>query len=424
MKRILIYKKIVENGEYDLFHSIDYTRLDQTIDTCYHGISPNWANRLWLQGILSEIYDPQNVYSFVTEEMSGDYINNNYDLIVLPMANIFWPGHIMAIENLAEIFEQIRIPTFVIACGVQADSYDALDDVVKQLRPSATRFIRAIYQTGGEFALRGAFTKEFFEKLGFRSAVITGCPSLFQCGRDLKIEFTPIEEASFKPVFNGKIEGVRAFLSYYPESEYFDQCNYFDLIYRPGLWKDGSPSALKRLVRRFGFDAVQLAADSRIQLFPEMPCWSQYMKEQCFSFSFGSRIHGNVMSILSDIPAIVWACDSRTREMAEFFDIPHIFEVPKPSDLYELYASADYQFFNQKFPQRYEEFEKFLSRCGIIDKINDHNLFFDYSKKNHPAFLPTPKVDISNQLSKNKRYYILDAIVYHFMQNCKSRICK
>lgn len=375
MKRILIYKKIIENGEYDILNNIDYNKISQTVKFKYKGISPNWANRLWLQGIYSEIISSENSCDFLQENMSIEEINNKYDLIILPMANIFWVGHIDSLEHLSEVFEKVKVPTFVIACGVQAESYDDLPTLIEQLKVPAQRFIRSIYKTGGEFALRGEFTKEFFDKLGFHSAVVTGCPSMYQFGRELKVNKLVVDRDVFKPIFNGRMSGISKFFKEYPTSIYFDQCDYFPLIYCTECWGNGGYKDIKKLVKKYGYDAVLLATQSRIKLFPEMQKWYSFLKSDTYHFSFGSRIHGNVMSILSGIPAVVWSCDSRTREMAEFFDIPHVPKVP--SDIYELYQKIDYAKFNKKFPERFDAFEQFLKKYDIVKQININNIFLD-----------------------------------------------
>lgn len=40
------------------------------------------------------------------------------------MANVFYIQCVPALKRLAEIFQKITVPTYVIACGVQADSFD------------------------------------------------------------------------------------------------------------------------------------------------------------------------------------------------------------------------------------------------------------------------------------------------------------
>ena len=85
------------------------------------------------------------------------------------------------------------------------------------------------------------------------------------------------------------------------------------------------------------------------------------------------------MPILAGIPATVVCIDSRTREMAEFFDIPHVsfqrnhrYSV---DDLLSAYELADYSEFNARFTERYHAFESFLQRNGIVDEINAENRF-------------------------------------------------
>ena len=38
MKRILIYKKVIENGEYDILKEIDYSEIANTVKTKYAGM--------------------------------------------------------------------------------------------------------------------------------------------------------------------------------------------------------------------------------------------------------------------------------------------------------------------------------------------------------------------------------------------------
>lgn len=65
--------------------------------------------------------------------------------------------------NWVIFFEKIKIPVFIISCGVQADSYEDLNDLVKSTGNVSKRFISTIYKTGGQFALRGWFTAEFLK---------------------------------------------------------------------------------------------------------------------------------------------------------------------------------------------------------------------------------------------------------------------
>ena len=90
------------------------------------------------------------------------------------------------------------------------------------------------------------------------------------------------------------------------------------------------------------------------------------------------------MPILSEVPALLYSCDARTREMAEFFDIPYMLPQKdnKRYDLYELYCQTNYEKFNKHFAEKFDNYEKFLKKCDLIDVINSDNIFMKRDKDN------------------------------------------
>lgn len=375
MARILIYKNVIPNGEYDIYRTIDYKRFREDVNErdCY-----NVGNRAWLQGILVALDNGENDVVFLTRDMTPSYINASFDFVVLPMANIFQTRYIADMERLAAFFSRITVPTYVIACGAQADSFDHLTELVESVRKPAFNFIRSIYKTGGEFALRGYFTKEFFEKLGFRSAVVTGCPSIYQAGEQLKIEKN-IGKNPIKPIYNGDIRILGRKLLKNKKAVYFDQDEFYGLLFALGADKNGmnKNTYIRVLIKKYGYKMVELAMERRAMLFLDIPIWQKYLIENDFNFSLGTRIHGNIISILSRIPALLYVCDSRTREMAEFYDIPAIQPSKKRRSLEELYELADYKKFNAGYPQHYRQFENFLVKSGLVTKLGAQNDLFN-----------------------------------------------
>ena len=133
--------------------------------------------------------------------------------------------------------------------------------------------------------------------------------------------------------------------------------------------------------------------------------WQDSFVREKISFSFGSRIHGNIMALLSGVPAVVVGFDSRTREMAEFYDIPCIqsFDDIKPKNLYALYESLDYSKFNNSFEKKYDSFENFLIKCGIVNKINTSNKYLNKYNGEYPT-----KSDYINKDIKKYAKRIID----------------
>ena len=385
MKRILVYRYI------DIFNKTDYKTVWRTFQKNYSGCCPNFGNKLWYQGLISEISSEDNFIDFYDKEMSIDMINSSFDFMLAPMANVFSVDFIFGIESFIEFINKLRIPVFVISCGASANSYDDLDELINSIGNISKKFIKAVYDTGGDLALRGYFTGEFFKRLGFLNPSVVGCPSLFQIGRGLKITNSKVEKEEFKVALNGDLKLAYHFLKKY-DGLFYDQDIMFRYLYDPTLFsKDDNclKNALKidRAFPDLGTFFADLLSDDRIRLIADMWDWQYSLINEGCVFSFGTRIHGNIMSLLSQIPCVIINVDTRVKEMAEFYNIPNI-DIShisnKKIDLFELYTKTDYTSFNSTYNQKYDEFEKYLIKCGIVDKINSNNKFLFCSDGNYP----------------------------------------
>lgn len=415
-QKILIHMNIQRSSEYDIFNATNFNELNLLIQKKDNKQCPNFGNRLWFQGLISEIQNEENIIEYYEYSMTKDYINSNYDLIIAPMANIFSFHFKNVLEALADKFKDIRIPVYVIACGVQAQNYDELDILCNILKEPATRFIKSIYQTGGEFALRGYFSKEFFDKLGFKTAVVTGCPSLYQLGEDFTITKKDIEADELKVIFNGRLRDYSKMVKKYFAADFFDQHVFYHQLYDEKYFQDTDlRSMLKTIIKQEGMKTAEWLCQGKIKLIPDMNVWREYIKQQNYNFSFGKRIHGNIMSILAGIPAVVDACDSRVREMAEFFDIPYILpgEIKNYKSIYELYNKCDYKAFNRGFKNKYKAYEKFLVERGIVKKINsDNQFFYDLDEIVLNVVNQKNLADLEKTMKENYFYYkCLEAIL-------------
>ena len=68
---------------------------------------------------------------------------------------------------------------------------------------------------------------------------------------------------------------------------------------------------------------------------------------------------------------MVFCRDTRTREMAEFFKIPHVEKVDKHTSLYDLFCQADYEEFNSNFSTHYDAYERFYVDNDILPSIGE-----------------------------------------------------
>ena len=417
MKRILIYYPPNKLGMSD-FRPTDYTNLHIRVKNELDGKFPNFGNKVWLQGILSEISTSDNTYEFGYDDISEEYINSNFDCVLLPLANCFHTGWIPYMEKRASHISKIKIPVYVIACGVQAESYDDINKLVEDVKVPATKFIQSVYNTGGEFALRGYFTAEFFERLGFHDAVVTGCPSIYQMGRNLKISNEKVSQNEFISTINGTYK-LPELDKDIVESDYICQDIYAKYLYDPDQFnkEQFNFGRILKYIKRGDYDFVRALANNKIRLFADTQQWVSYYVDNNVSFSFGSRIHGTIIPILSGVPSLCYSYDARTREMAEFFDIPCIVHsertIAQKRSLYDWYCSTDYSKFNNNFGEKFDNFESFLRKCGITNTINQNNVFMSRKAENvtFPDVINQTHIDQINKKCRRNRilFNILDS---------------
>lgn len=418
MSKILIWRTPTPGGDVDIFSRTDYRMLFQNTKNNYSAGAGNWGNKVWYQGIISVIDTPENEIVFRTTE-TKDEINSNFDMVIYPMANFFSRTYCKDTSGITKDLSGLRIPVYIIACGAQAQSYEELDELVRDIGEQSKRFIETVYQTGGEFALRGRFTKEFFSRLGFPTAVATGCPSLFQMGPDLTIRKGELDEEYIKPIINGKIKGFERILRECPKGEYFDQDTFISCLYNADYFHNRSLKRDILFYRNYSIYQAQLLAEGRIKFIADLNDWLRYIREGAFDYSFGTKIHGSIMPILAGIPATVLAIDSRTREMAEFFDIPwELFRKNhrySKEELIESYRTADYTQFNLKFRDRFAAFERFLQERGIVSKINTENRFFNLPGGNdYDEYQPNRKAFMAyaEELAKKKPLLFMGSLAF------------
>jgi|GEM_PF-1821056 len=419
VRRILINVDINEI-EYGLFDNTDYSTLYKRLVDERNGNCPNWGNKVWFEGIVSEITTPHISYEFKTKDMTAAEINEKYDGVLMPCANIFSVEFMKDMVELTAFFKQLSIPVYVISCGLQLDKPENMDTLITRIRKESVEFIDTVYKTGGEFCLRGYVTKEFFDKLGFHDAVVAGCPSLFQMGRNLAVTKQNVARSEFKAVINSQNYHLNTRFYHdifhnYPDSIYIDQDHYYRYLYQPDYFDNSSYSTKENIMRikDKGLLGLKLVANNKLFMFADIPNWIKFLELNPYTFSFGARIHGNITSILSGIPAMVHICDCRTQEIAEYYNIPTITDadLKKEKDIWDIYEKLDYTEFNRTYPAKFDAFENFLRKCDLVENINQDNIFINLPS-NHEGALPTiENADslsrITSDLDKKSSFYTL-----------------
>jgi len=187
---------------------------------------------------------------------------------------------------------------------------------------------------------------------------------LFMRGADFRMEPARVERDRFVVAFNGSTpDQVEARVYHAARKALFlDQALFQNLLYRPETLTraDFRHMASRRMVEMY---ADSLAGTERLVLRRDFPEWVRVLRETRVSFSYGSRMHGNVLALLSGIPCFVRVPDMRVEEMVRFYRIPNSLTTPfdeKRDDLYDLYASLDWSDFNANYAVRQAAFARLL----------------------------------------------------------------
>lgn len=293
------------------------------------------------------------------------------ETLVLSMSNFISPS--TDLGWLADVLERLAVPRVVmIGAGAQAESYAH----PVELSEGTRRFVSLLSHRSDSIGVRGYFTAEVLDSIGIRNVEVIGCPSLFYaCDRGFRIDKPDLGGRRPRTVTHCTPYGnyrdavghllsfaVRECEAYIAQSEtalLFDEESagrsaYFFYYYNNGDRSDAELEAWMRGHARWFFD---------------MDSWLDYMAGM--EFSVGARFHGSMAALQAGVPALNLACDSRTRELCEYLNLPYALlqDFDGRASAAELYESTDFALFNAGFARKYDRYRGFLERNGLRHRL-------------------------------------------------------
>ncbi|GAA3548306.1 hypothetical protein AFL01nite_26350 [Aeromicrobium flavum] len=296
-------------------------------------------------------------------------VNREFDHVVFPLANHFRASNLKALERQSAAIEQLTTGFTVLGVGAQADlDGNAPQDERDAVDRATRRFVRAVLDRGPSIGVRGDFTREYLVGLGFDEdrVDVIGCPSMFLHGPELPLRLP----ASVEPG-----DPIAITISPYVR-EMGDVLSRSLRRHRRLTYIGQDVNTLRLLVR-----GTPLSGDDqRLPLSPEhpvfapgrtvfplsIPAWQDFLRTQ--RFTFGTRIHGTIVSLVSGTPAVLLAHDSRTLELARYHRIPFVrLDEADPQQLSvpDLFAEADWAALTGGHRERWDTYATFLDRHGL-----------------------------------------------------------
>ena len=294
-------------------------------------------------------------------------INERFDAYVIPLANAFRLSYEPNLIRLTQLVRRLRIPVVILGVGAQSNVRYELERL-RPIEPAVKAFVSAVLDRSPSIGVRGELTGDYLRGLGFRDVDVIGCPSMFMNGADLRVaKRRPTLDRDARisinvsPYVKGMGPVVAGHVERYPNLTYIPQ----DLdTLAMLLWGEAGSDVAVDDPRPIHL-AHPLFRDDRVRFFVDPAPWLAFLAGM--DFSFGTRIHGNIAALIAGTPAVVLAHDSRTLELARYFEIPHrlMREIGPDVDAADLYEAADFGPLNDGHAARFATFTAFLDRHGL-----------------------------------------------------------
>lgn len=309
-------------------------------------------------------------------------LKDSVDLIVIPAANFVSP--VMDLSWLAPLIERTSHQILMVGVGAQFPTTRIQD---AQLPEVTLRLMRIVSERSHSISVRGQFTADVLAKFGIRNTRVTGCPSLFRCGRT-SLSIRKPNKDSFRPVFNGSSNVIRHassaneargvelklfHLGMQFQAPYILQNEFAEMQVSAGLDEGirGCKNTLNTLRAPFGLDEYSQYLRQHSRAFFNVEEWSAFMAG--FDVVVGTRFHGNVMALSQGIAAVPVAHDSRTKELCEALQIPFLsMKSFIDENLDDIVAKLDFSSLERTFPEARSRFADFFLENGIPHRLTEN----------------------------------------------------
>ena len=257
-----------------------------------------------------------------------DEINAHFDICVFTCANLLRKS--LSTDAEALVLANIEMPIVMLGIGIQSR-----DDPISSLPEGTRNLMNVLKQKQHYFLTRGEAAAGFLRDEGFSSVRPVGCPSVYLMPGNVRTALAGLRDVQVgegRTVFSGYLGGnldaiadINALTS--PDATAFyvmqDEPLIFDMQLEPN--DDGRiyDCASGELIGNYTFKgADSLERPLKVHAFFDTNQWRAWASTM--NFSFGSRFHGNIITLQASVPSLMVAVDDRMREMLEFVGLPYI----------------------------------------------------------------------------------------------------
>lgn len=334
---------------------------NDTIDVKFSSAVYNTGNYFFEEALSHHIDDVS-----IVRNLSD--LPDSFDTLVLSMSNFISP--FSEVGYLCDEIEKRHISNIVMV-GAGAQAYDYSEKIT--LSPGTMRFVHLLSERSRTIGVRGYFTAEILASLGIHNIEVIGCPTAFWHNKrplksprsleSLAVHCTPSGHYRDK-VGALFAHGLKHDARYIVQSE-----RWIMPLIDPTVAEMRENLDTDQTIAYYSANhADAYAIENWLKkslIYFDMSEWIKAMES--FDFVYGSRFHGNMAAIQAGTPALNMPFDTRTRELCEYLNLPHIplVEFDAEMSLEHLLEAADFSVFEKTIGSRTLAYRTFLENNGL-----------------------------------------------------------
>lgn len=318
-------------------------------------------------------------YRLSGRESFTEFVNKDCTHLIVTIANLLVIGDMDGAKysNFQKYLESIQVPIVIFGLGAQAKTQDLTGATIA---PEAISLMKYLGSRCTVVGVRGPFTKKVFEHFaGVTNTFVTGCPSFFQRPEQFRILRQNLSNGvKGRPAYSGTVlhnEPETKMLVDAIDAEFFlvEPVNTFNhRLYVEAARGDEEPTIPWYLASYMKGDNPRLSRHQIVEyyktyyrLFRSTDAWYKF-NEEAVSFTYGTRFHVNMASILSGKPALWVTHDSRTEELTQFLHLPSVrIGDASTMDRGQIEEQINYEDLFDNLHGLYANFNDYLSIFGL-----------------------------------------------------------
>jgi hypothetical protein len=308
------------------------------------------------------------------DESFINFLNNKCSHLIITLANTLKPNdpdH-KKYTDLSSFIDKVKVPIVIFGLGVKHSTEPS-----DKLNFSAVEFLNLLGQKTATLGVRGEITKKIILRdSNVKNVTVTGCPSFYTNPKALfgiqdKVSRIRNGKHSFSATDYKKNSEINLLMDAINSNSFIlDPSNKFTHQYYLNCIKAREDEqiqppyflkAKKLAEKNISINKLKTIFQKNYRLFRNLDDWYNFNNE-AIDFTYGTRFHVNMASILCGIPALWITHDDRTREMTSLFSLPSVplLEAEKLNKQ-ELIERVDYAKMIADLPQLFDRFNDYLN---------------------------------------------------------------